>query len=237
MNLERNIKIALATNAGGGQLDVCLSRPEFRNSICVVITDSRNKNLKVAGRFGVPATVLTGETGREFNDKLLHFASESELDAIISFGFTRLFGKRFLDEFSGKVYNSHFSLLPAFPGKRNSDWTTEHLGPRMIFERALLYGVRMIGNTIHQVDASIDGGTPVIQSCLPVPYEFEEKALRHRLFVQECQCLFQFVEWLKEGRVMHEGSRISVKDASFEQLDFSPSLEESWIRDFSPDLK
>src|SRR5215470_15191910 len=37
-------------------------------------------------------------------------------DLIVSAGFMKLLGPRFLDEFSGRCVNSHPALLPSFPG-------------------------------------------------------------------------------------------------------------------------
>lgn len=227
------MKIALATNAGGGQLRTCLGMEPFRRMISAVVTDRHGVNSDLAESHGISAGVVDAEGSEAFNEALFEWAEGSGIDTIISFGFTRLFSGAFLRKFSGRVYNSHFSLLPAFPGKRGSDWTTEEFPPREIFARALAYGVRFTGNTIHCVDESIDGGTPVIQSVLPIPYDLDRRRLRHDLFIQECKCLFQFVAWLKQERIVHEGRNVRVAEADFDAGHFSPALEEDWIESFT----
>ena len=227
------MKIAVVTNAGGGQLDVCLSQPGFRDRIDAVISDSQNRALDIADRHGKQCIIAAGQTKAEFNAALSDQVQKHGFDALLSVGFTRLFSADFLNGFSGHVFNSHFSLLPAFPGKRGADWTTNVLPPRAIFERALLYGARFIGNTVHVVDASIDGGRPVMQSCLPVPYDIDRDELRHELFLQECRCLFQFIIWLAENRVAVTSERVVIAGAKFDDGQYSPALEEEWIKQFA----
>jgi len=227
------MKIAVVTNAGGGQLDVCLSQPGFRDRIGAVISDAQNRALDVAQRHGKQTIIAAGQTKDEFNAALGDQVRQHGFDALISVGFTRLFSAEFLNSFRGHVFNSHFSLLPAFPGKRGADWTTNVLPPRAIFERAILYGARFVGNTIHVVDASIDGGRPVMQSCLPVPYAAERDRLRHELFLQECRCLFQFIIWLAENRVSVTTEGVEIAGAKFDDAQYSPALEEDWIKQFA----
>jgi len=228
------MKIALITNAGGGQLQTCLLEEKFRSRIQAVISDKADKNLEIAKSHGIQSLVARGETSSEFNEALSVLMDEYKFDALISFGFTRLFSAAFLASFKGTVFNSHFSLLPSFPGKRGADWTTNVLPPKAIFERAILYGARFIGNTIHIVDQSIDGGRPVMQSCLPVPYEYKKNELRHELFIQECRCLMQFALWLSDRRILISENEAVVANASFDQGWYSPALEEEWIKSFTP---
>jgi phosphoribosylglycinamide formyltransferase-1 len=230
------MKIVLMTNAGGRQLNLLLSHDKLRPLISEIISDSIDANANIARKWGVKFKDISAEDNHDFNHMLSKYTSDQGIDAIISFGFTRIFSKDFLQSFRGKVYNSHFSLLPAFPGKRGVDWTTSILPPRAIFERALLYGVRFIGNTIHVVDQSIDGGYPIIQSCLLVPYEKNVNDLRHKLFIQECCCLFQFIIWLNDGRILHTDAGVEIEGAQFIDGMYSPNIEERWISDFALSL-
>jgi phosphoribosylglycinamide formyltransferase-1 len=224
---------ALITNASGGQLEVLLSSPHVRKLVRLIVTDSINANVNIADKWGIPHLVVDQNTNQEFNEALPELLSKHSIAHLLSFGFTRIFTAHFLTKFTGTVFNSHFSLLPAFPGRKNADWTTEILPPRAIFERALLYGVRFIGNTIHTVDESIDGGYPVIQSCLEVPYDTEPKTLRHQLFLQECRCISQILKWISDGRISGTGRSTRVIGARFGDAKFSPALEEEWIIKFN----
>ena len=65
-------------------------------------------------------------------------------------GYMRIIGKTLLDAYEGKIVNIHPALLPAFPGR---DGITD----------ALNYGVKVMGVTVHYVDAGIDTGKIIDQ--------------------------------------------------------------------------
>src|SRR5215472_15270930 len=47
---------------------------------------------------------------------LTQMCADFEPDLVVSAGFLKLFGPRFLDKFADKIINSHPALLPSFPG-------------------------------------------------------------------------------------------------------------------------
>ena len=75
-----------------------------------------------------------------------------EPDLIVLAGYMRIIGQTLLDAYEGKIVNIHPALLPAFPGR---DGITD----------ALNYGVKIMGVTVHYVDAGIDTGKIIDQSC------------------------------------------------------------------------
>jgi phosphoribosylglycinamide formyltransferase-1 len=177
---------------------------------------------------------MQSDDSGELSDEVLAFCMRNQIGYIISTGFTRLFSGRIIDAYVGRMLNTHFSILPAFPGRRNSDWTTTKHPARAIFERTLDFGARITGNTIHLIDRTIDGGAPVMQSSLIIPYDEDPSLTRHRLFIQECQCLMQMIIWIAEGRLVLRGKIPQIQDARFDSPCFAPALEEQWIIDFNP---
>ena len=74
-----------------------------------------------------------------------------------------------------------------------------------------------------------------MQSSLVIPYEEDPGYTRHRLFIQECQCLMQIIIWIANGRLfLDRGKTPRIKDANFDSPNFSPALEEAWIVGFNP---
>jgi formyltetrahydrofolate-dependent phosphoribosylglycinamide formyltransferase len=108
-------------------------------------------------------------------------------DLVVSAGFLRLAGPRFLAEFGGRYVNTHNALLPAFPGIH---------GPR----DALAYGVKVAGATLHFVDAGIDTGPIIAQVSVPVLDDDDEDTLTERIKVAERRQLVSYV-----GRMVREG--------------------------------
>jgi formyltetrahydrofolate-dependent phosphoribosylglycinamide formyltransferase len=108
-------------------------------------------------------------------------------DLVVSAGFLKLVGPRFLAEFGGRYVNTHNALLPAFPGIH---------GPR----DALSYGVKVTGATLHFVDGGVDTGPIIAQVAVPVLDDDDEESLTERIKTAERQ---QLVSYL--GRMVREG--------------------------------
>ncbi len=110
---------------------------------------------------------------------------------VVSAGFLKLVGPRFLERFALRYVNSHNSLLPAFPGMH---------GPR----DALRYGVKVSGATLFVVDDGLDTGPVVAQVAVPVLDDDTEDTLTERIKAAERP---QLVEWV--GRMVREGFTVT----------------------------
>jgi phosphoribosylglycinamide formyltransferase 1 len=228
-------RVLVACNSRGRMLDICLGHQPVRDRIWGILSDRESESLAVAERHGLAKLVHPEGDDAALSDRILASCRSQNVDFVISTGYTRIFKGAFVEAYRGRLLNTHFSLLPAFPGTKGSDWTTRLHPPRAIFERAMSYGSRIIGNTIHLVDKSIDGGYPVMQSALAVPYDEPVADVRHRLFVHECRMFMQIVMWLAAGRlVAPPGAAPHVTDARFDSPTFSPAIEEPWISEFDP---
>jgi phosphoribosylglycinamide formyltransferase 1 len=97
-------------------------------------------------------------------------------DLIISAGFMKILGPRFLSRFMGRVLNTHPALLPAFPGAHAVAAT-------------LQYGVKVTGCTVHLVDAGTDTGPVLAQAVVPVRDDDDEASLHERIKVVERRLL------------------------------------------------
>lgn len=123
----------------------------------------------------------------EWDAALTAACRRHEPDLVVSAGFRKLVGPRFLSQFAGRYVNTHNALLPAFPGIH---------GPR----DALAYGVKVTGATLHLVDAGVDTGPIVAQVAVPVRDDDDEDALTERIKVAERGQLVEYV-----GRMVREG--------------------------------
>ena len=108
-------------------------------------------------------------------------------DLVVSAGFRRLVGPRFLAAFGGVYLNTHNALLPSFPGVH---------GPR----DALAYGVKVTGATLFVVDAGVDTGAIIAQVAVPVRDDDDEGSLTDRIKVAEQRQLVEQV-----GRMVRDG--------------------------------
>lgn len=147
-----------------------------------------------AQALGIPTFVL----------KVSDFPSRADWDAaltvkvgsyqpalVVSAGFLKLVGKRFLRDFGGRFLNTHPALLPSFPGMH---------GPR----DALEYGVKVSGCTLFVVDGGVDTGPIVAQAAVPVLDDDDEAALHERIKTTERAVLVDAV-----GRMAREGFTVT----------------------------
>jgi phosphoribosylglycinamide formyltransferase-1 len=120
-----------------------------------------------------------------------------EPDLVISAGFMKLVGARFLARFGGRFINTHPSLLPSFPGMHG-------------VRDALDHGVRVTGCTVFLVDGGTDTGPVIAQAAVPVRDDDDETALHERIKVAERALLTATV-----GRMVREGWSVRGRKVRF----------------------
>lgn len=119
-------------------------------------------------------------------------------DLVVSAGFLKLVGPRFLASFPGRYINTHNALLPAFPGMH---------GPA----DALAYGVKVAGATLFVVDAGVDTGPILAQTCVPVLDDDTEETLTERIKAAERAQLVEQVQLMARYGWTINGRRVTTK--------------------------
>jgi len=126
-------------------------------------------------------------TREEWDAALTATCEKYSPDLVVSAGFRKLAGPRFLQVYGGRYVNTHNALLPAFPGIH---------GPR----DALAYGVKVAGATLHLVDAGVDTGAIIAQVAVPVLDDDTEDTLTERIKEAERRQLVEVI-----GRMVRDG--------------------------------
>jgi formyltetrahydrofolate-dependent phosphoribosylglycinamide formyltransferase len=175
-------------------LDACAD-PGYGARVVAVGADRDGiAGLDRAAASGVPTfvdVVKAYPTRDDWDRALTAHVAEYEPDLVISAGFLKLVGDRFLAAFGDRYINTHNSLLPAFPGMH---------GPR----DALAYGVKVAGATLFFVDAGVDTGPIIAQVAVPVLGDDSEETLTERIKEAERRQLVDAV-----GRLVREGWTIN----------------------------
>jgi len=222
------------TSGSGALIDNCLVSDSFRSSVCLILTDRKCDAEEVAKRNNIISVRVEEKDKLKFNQQILKIAITNNIDYIFSYSFLRILNSVVIDKYRDRIFNSHFSILPAFKGYYDTREKNREINARSIFERTIDFGSRYTGNTIHLLTEEIDAGTPVIVSSLVIPYNIDIKVLRHQLFIQECKCILQLVYWLNESRIkVINNKQVLIDGANFSQLDFSPNLDSQKVIDFS----
>ncbi|MEV5746681.1 phosphoribosylglycinamide formyltransferase [Actinoallomurus sp. NPDC052308] len=171
-------------------LDACVD-PAYGARITAVGADRDDiEGLRRAERAGVPTFIVRVKdhpTRDAWDAALTDAVAAYDPDLVVSAGFMKILGKRFLDRFAGRVINTHPALLPAFPGTHGA-------------REALEYGVKVSGCTAHFVDAGVDTGPIIAQETVPVLDDDDEDSLHERIKAVERPLLVGTV-----GRLVREG--------------------------------
>ncbi len=148
------------------------SRPDYPVQLVGLVTDQPGCPAQErAVKADVPVVALDPKQYRSrasWNQELAAETAKLAPDWLVSVGFMRVLAPAFLDQFPGRIINSHPSLLPAFPGAR-------------AVPDAIDYGVRMTGCTIHLVDAGVDSGPILAQTAVPVAPDDDVESLHDRI--------------------------------------------------------
>jgi phosphoribosylglycinamide formyltransferase-1 len=113
---------------------------------------------------------------------------EHEIGLLVLAGFMEVLDASFVRRFGGRMINVHPSLLPAFQGVR-------------AVERALEYGVRVTGVTVHFVDEGVDTGPIILQEPLELPYAADISGVQTRLHEIEHRLLPKAIRLIARGAV------------------------------------
>ena len=191
-------RIVVLISGGGSNLQALLDAcadPAYGAQVVAVGADRDGiAGLSRATAAGVPVFV---ESLRAHPDRpawdlaLTDQVGSYRPDLVVSAGFLKLAGPRFLAAFGDRYLNTHNSLLPAFPGIH---------GPR----DALAYGVKLAGATLFFVDAGVDTGPIVAQVAVPVLDDDDEETLTERIKQAERRQLVEQV-----GRLVRAGWTIT----------------------------
>ncbi|WP_308198104.1 phosphoribosylglycinamide formyltransferase [Rhodococcus sp. ARC_M12] len=120
-----------------------------------------------------------------------------EPDLIVTAGFMKILGSRFLDAFAGRIINTHPALLPSFPGAH-------------AVRDALDHGVKLTGSTVHLVDSGVDTGPILAQEAVPVLDGDDEAALHERIKIVERRLLVDVIAAVVATGVTSDGRKAQI---------------------------
>lgn len=185
-------RLVLLASGAGSTLQAVLdaTRDEAYGLVVAAVGSDRPDAaaLDRARAAGVETFVVELESDREeWDARLADAVAGYEPDLVLSAGFMRLMGERFLARFPGRVLNSHPALLPSFPGAHG-------------VRDALTYGVRLTGCTLFVVDSGVDTGPIVAQRAVEVRDGDDESTLHERIKHEERTMLVEVM-----GRLAREG--------------------------------
>jgi len=136
----------------------------------------------------------------EFSEANFSICRAARADYVVLAGYLRRL--EIPNDFENRVLNIHPSLIPSFCGKG-------YYG-NIVHSKALEYGVKVSGCTVHFVDQEYDTGPIILQKAVEVYEGDTPDTLNDRVFVAECQAYPEAIELLAQGRVSVKGRIVRI---------------------------
>jgi len=195
-------RVVVLVSGSGSNLQALLDaadRPDYPAEVVAVGADQADvPALLRAEDAGIPTFVVVVahfDTRAEWDAAFAEQVAEFSPDLVVSAGFMKLAGSKFLAAFGGRYINTHPALSPSFPGMH---------GPR----DAIAYGVKVTGCTIFLVDEGVDTGPILAQAAVPVLDGDSETSLHQRIKEQEHALLVSTVAELVNRPYRVEGRKV-----------------------------
>ena len=204
-------KIAVLVSGGGTNLQALIdAQAEGRiagGHIAAVISSNPGAYaLERAERAGIPSCVVARRdfsSNREMTAALVSKLRSLEIDLVVLAGFMTILTEEMVQAFPNAILNVHTALIPSFCG---NGYYGLH-----VHEKALEYGVKLSGATVHFVSEECDGGPIVLQKAVPVEEGDTPETLQRRIMEQaEWVLLPQAVSLFCQGRLRVEGRVVRI---------------------------
>lgn len=182
--MERKKQIAVFASGAGTNFEAiakACADGTINAEVVVMVCDVPGAPvIKKAEKLGIDTFVFSPKqypTKAAYEYEILNFLKHFDISLICLAGYMRIVGEVLLKGFEGRIINIHPSLLPAFKGAQ-------------AVERAVEYGCKVYGISIHYVNSDLDGGKIIAQRAFEYdgndPEEVHRlgQVIEHRLYIE-----------------------------------------------------
>ena len=203
--------IAVLVSGGGTNLQALIDaqgRGELINGRIAAVIASKPGvyALERATAAGIPGYVVARKdypSSRAMTVALVAKLRSLDIDLVVLAGFMTILTEEMVQTFPNAILNVHPALIPSFCGPG-------YYGLH-VHEKALEYGVKLSGATVHFVSEECDGGPIVLQKAVPVEEGDTPETLQRRIMEQaEWVLLPQAVSLFCQGRLHVEGRVVRI---------------------------
>lgn len=208
-----SIRIAVLVSGGGTNLQALIGardRGELGGGQLAAVISSKEGAyaLERAKQAGIPCYVVARknyDSNRAMTEALVDKLKELNIDLVVLAGFMHILTEEMVKAYPNAILNVHPALIPAFCG---AGYYGIH-----VHEKALAYGVKITGATVHFVSEEPDGGPIVLQRAVAVQPGDTPETLQRRVMEQaEWHILPQAVALFCQGRLCVQGRLVTIKE-------------------------
>ena len=205
-------RIAVLVSGGGTNLQALIDAQQ-RGDLgsgeiaAVISTKPGAYALERAAKAGIPGYVIPRKeysSNQAFTVAMVEQLKGLHIDLVVLAGCMVIFTEELVNAYPNAIMNVHPALIPSFCG--------EGYYGLHVHEKALEYGVKLSGATVHFVSAECDGGPIIAQKAVEVRHDDTPEVLQKRIMEQaEWILLPAAVKAFCEDRITVEGRTVIIR--------------------------
>jgi phosphoribosylglycinamide formyltransferase-1 len=206
------LKLGILVSGGGTNLQAIMDK--IRNGYlagCEIVTVVSSKEgvyaLQRAQENHIPTAVISKRNyaaAEEYDRALAEHFKRFDVGLVVLAGFLSMLGEGFVEVYRNRIINIHPSLIPAFCGKGYYGIVPH--------QKALEYGVKVSGATVHFVDFEYDSGPIILQKAVEIKQDDTPESLQLRVMQEaEWELLPKAIRLFSEGRLVLDGRKVRIQ--------------------------
>lgn len=204
------VRIAVLVSGSGSNLQTIIDHIEEKkiNGEIVVVVSNRSAayGLERAKNHNIEGIFLSskGLDDEEYSREIVKILKERNVDLVVLAGYLKIISPYFVEEFRNRIINIHPSLIPSFCGKGCYGLK--------VHEKAVEYGVKVSGATVHFVNEKADNGPIIIQRTVEVDYEDTAETLQKKVLEVEHVILPEAVRLFCDNKLSVKGRKVQIAE-------------------------
>lgn len=204
-------RIAVLVSGGGTNLQALIDaqrQGELVNGeiAAVIASNPEAYALERAKNAGIPGYVVARKaygSSREMTAALVERLQALSIDLVVLAGFMTILTEEMVQAYPNAIINVHPALIPSFCG---AGCYGLH-----VHEKALAYGVKLSGATVHFVNEEPDGGPIILQKAVEILEGDTPEVLQRRIMEQaEWKLLPRAVSLFCQDKLLVEGRTVRI---------------------------
>ena len=205
--------IVVLVSGGGTNLQALIdaqSRGEITGGkiSCVISSKEGAYALERAEKANIPTVVIPRKEysdNKTYSEAILAELDRQKADLVVLAGFMIILDECVTKAYPYRIINVHPALIPSFCG--------EGFYGLKVHEKALEYGVKVSGATIHFVNEKADAGAIILQGTVNVENDDTPEVLQRRIMENvEWKLLPKAVSLFCEDRIFIKDGKVYVSD-------------------------
>ncbi|HCX65769.1 MAG TPA: phosphoribosylglycinamide formyltransferase [Eubacteriaceae bacterium] len=197
-------KIAVFASGSGSNFQQIIDRLDPKDGKVELLVSDQEKAgaLERAAKANIEALVFNSAE-KQSAQRVMEQLEEKKIDLIVLAGYLKIVPPDMVARYKNKIVNIHPSLIPAFSG--------EGFYGLKVHQKAIEYGVKVSGATVHFVDEQADTGPVILQRCVAVDHNDTPESLQKKVLGLEHEMLIEAVRLFCRNQIDVIGRKVYIK--------------------------